>query len=195
MFHLRLLLILALCALMARPGRARAQAVQEDSLMVKEAHRPFDIENEGPRFLAKVAAGTASGAVFTGLSYSFLASQEPPGSNIGDTNTHYWLGLLLISVAIGCSVGFPLGVSSVDPYDSLPMTLLAGVIPGVAGYSVAIANQNMAVTAFSLLYVGPVIGSLYASEKSRKPPQDRRVSLGLAPTLNSGGFAVFTLRF
>ena len=85
-----------------------------------------------------------------------------------------------------------MGVSKVDSYDSLPKTLLAGVISGVAGYFLLIAGQESDVSTF--LFV-PVISSLYASELSRKPPQDRRTSFGLAPTPNSGLSAVAQLRF
>ena len=46
-----------------------------------------------------------------------------------------------------------------------------------------------------MVFFGPIIGSLYGSEKSRKLPQDRRVFFGLAPTLNGGLSAVAQLRF
>ena len=47
---------------------------------------------------------------------------------------------------------------------------------------------------FGMAYVGPVI-SLIASELWRKPPQDRRVSVGLVPNPKGGLSAVDTLRF
>ena len=48
---------------------------------------------------------------------------------------------------------------------------------------------------FLVAYVGPIIGSLYASELWRKPPQDRRVSVGIVPNPKGGLSAVATLRF
>ena len=153
------------------------------SLMVKERRHPFDIENAGLRLLAKVAAGTASGAVFTVISSNAIAKE----ANRPTMGGHFLGGL-----AIGSSVGFPLGVSLVDSYNSLPKTLLAGVISGVAGYFLLIAGQESDVSTF--LFV-PVISSLYASELSRKPPQDRRVSFALSFTPDGGLSAVSTLCF
>ena len=163
------------------------------SLTVKARHHPFDIENRGLRLLAKVGAGTASGIAFTALSIPVQdAIVEPSGGE----NADYYRGLefLFVGTAIGCTVGFPLGVSLVDPYDSLPKTLLAGVIPGVVGYSSFFFQENLGIP-FFFIYVAPSIGSLIVSEKSRQPPQDRRVSFALAPTLNGGLSAVAQLRF
>ena len=167
------------------------------SLTVNERHRPFllfDIEDRGLRLLAKVSAGTVSGVALTALSIPFQDGIVEPS---GDPDTDAWRGLefLLIGTAIGCSVGFPLGVSLVDPYDSLPKTLLAGVIPGAVGFSTLLLNQEAAGIAFLSMYVVPVISSPIMSELSRQPPQARRVSFALAPTLNGGLSAVAQLRF
>ena len=135
--------------------------------------------------------GLLSGVVFTAIGFGVLASID--NSSYG--NAHADISAFLTGMLIGISVGFPLGVTAVDPYDSLPKTLLAGVIPASAGYLVLAANQEREGTGFLLLYVGPIIGSLIASEKWRKPPQSRRVSFGLAPTLNGGLSAAATLRF
>ena len=146
---------------------------------------PFDKENAGLRLLAKVATGTASGVAFTVIVAGAIANESMGGHFLG-------------GAAIGCSVGFPIGVTAVDPYDSLPKTLLAGVIPGALGIgSVQFRNIQSSDIWFVLgmAYVAPVISSLYASEASRKPPQSRRVSFALAPTLNGGLSAVATLRF
>ena len=165
------------------------------SLTVNERHRPFDIENGGLRLLAKVAAGTVSGVALTALSIPFQVSiVEPSGDP--DIDAFKGLEILLTGAVIGCSVGFPFGVSLVDPYDSLPKTLLAGVIPGAVGFSYLLLNQdNAGIEAFFFLYVAPSIGSLIVSEKSRKPPQAHRVSFALSPTLNGGLSAVAQLRF
>ena len=164
------------------------------SLTVNERHRPFDIENPGLRLLAKVAAGTISGVALTALSIPFQAGiVEPSGDP--DADAFKGLEVLLIGAAIGSTVGFPLGVSLVDPYDSLPKTLLAGVIPGAVGFSTLLLNQEAAGIAFLSMYVVPVISSPIMSELSRQPPQARRVSFALAPTLNGGLSAVAQLRF
>lgn len=165
-----------------------------DSLTVKERHRPFDIENPGLRLLAKVAAGTISGVAFTGIAVG-VQDQIYERSSDPDANAYRGLGFLLAGAAIGCSVGFPFGVSSVDPYDSLPKTLLVGVIPGAVGFSSLLLNQENEDIAFFFSYVVPVISSPIMSELSRQPPQARRVSFALSPTLNGGLSAVTTLRF
>ena len=140
------------------------------------------------RIPTKVVFGTLSGVAFTAIGVGVAASMDDRSSE----NTHADIGYLLIGMFIGSSVGFPLGVSAGDPYDSLPKTLLAGVIPGVAGYFVMVAGQE---TGVLLSYVGPIIGSLYASEKWRKSPQTRRVSVGLVPDLNGGLSTAATLHF
>ena len=156
----------------------------------RKMHRPFNIENRGLRLLAKVAAGTGLGIVVTAMTLDIQAAIHEPSGNIDLLNS------LVTGTAIGWSVGFPLGVSLIDPYDSLPKTLLAGVIPGAVGFSYLLLNQdNAGIEAFFILYVAPSIGSLIVSEKSRKPPQARRVSFALSPTLNGGLSAVAQLRF
>ena len=183
------------------PPRARVQKLVQsqdesgDFSMVKERIRPFDLENAELRILKKVAIGTFSGIVFTGMAMGVQEKiWEPTGGS--DAYSFRTISLLLNGLLWGSWVGFPLGVTAVDPYDSLPKTLLAGVIPPVlAGYALAIASEEMEDIGVPLMYVGPIIGSLYASEKWRKPPQDRRVSFGLAPALNGGLSATATLRF
>lgn len=179
-----------------QPAQAEPEVARSDSLseqreaMVKRYYKKADNrEDAGLRVLKKMAVGTLSGIVFTGMA---VGVQDKIWESKGDPD----IGFLLNGSLWGSWVGFPFGVSSVDPYDSLPTTLFAGVIPPVlAGYSLAIAGQEMADIGLTVMYIGPIIGSLYASEKWRKPPQARRVSLSLFPTPNGGLSAVTTLRF
>ena len=189
--HLFLLLILVLCALLVRAGQAQVKLVQEDSLAVKEMHRPFDIENDELRVLAKMASGTGWGFVLTTTSM-FVLDIAVERKDDPDADAYRTLGLLLFSGSIGCTVGFPLGVTAVDPYDSLPLTLLAGVIPGTVGIGLIMAGNE---TGFAVSYVGPVVSSLIVSEIWRKMSQDRRVSFGFSPTFNKGPSVVTTLHF
>ncbi len=159
------------------PVDSRAQDEPGDSLVVKEGHRPFDIENRGLRVLTKVATGTGLGFSFTAISIKGL------GERLG-------VGGSLLGIVIGCSIGFPLGVTFVDPYDSFDETLLAGVVPGFASYSlILLYNQDL------LMYVFPLINSLIVSELSREPPQVRRVSFELAPAAKSGLYGSVRLHF
>ena len=147
--------------------------------------RSFDMENPRFRLLAKVGAGTALGSIVTAVVANRVANVD-----------NYMGGHILAGLVFGCSVGFPLGVSMVDPYDSLLITLLGGVIPLSAGsYLVGQEIEIIRVLGATAILVGPIIGSLYASEKWRQPPQARRVSFALSPTLNGGLSAVTTLYF
>ena len=152
--------------------------------MVKRYYTKAD-NREALRILKKVGAGTASGLFVTGAVMNFLYERDSKRSN---ALTYFWGGLLF-----GTTAGFPIGVTLVDPYDSLPMTLLAGVIPGSVGIGLVWpVNHEIG---FLVAYVTPIIGSLIASEKWRKPPEDRRVSVGLVPDPKGGLSAIATLRF
>ena len=152
----------------------------------KERHRPFDIEDRGLRLLAKVAAGTASGVALTAVAVGVQAAryQAPyvPASG------HEGIAFLIYGALFGGTVGFPIGVSAVDPHDSLVATLMGGVMVGGVGYALVGAGRGswVSVIGGAVALCGPFIGSLYASEKSRQLPQDRRGSFGFAPAPNGG---------
>ena len=166
------------------------------SLTVKERHRPFDIENRGLRLLTKVAAGTASGAALTAMATSALGAIDEP-SDDHNNNPYGGLDFFIFGALIGSTVGFPIGVSLVDPYDSFVATLMGGVMTGGGGLALVGAGRGswLSVIGGVVALCGPFIGSLSASEKSRQPPQARRISFALSPTLNGGLSAVATLRF
>ena len=146
--------------------------------------------NSGLRILKKVGVGIFSGTAFTLMA---IGVHEKIWESSRNTDG---VGHVLFSFGgIGWCVGFPLGVSSVDPYDSLPKTLLAGFIPGAVEVGFLLLTGNSMTEGLWMLSVGPVISSLIASELSRKPPQDRRISFGLSPTLNGGLSAVAQLHF
>ena len=93
---------------------------------------------------------------------------------------------------IGNVIGTPLGVSVVDSHDLFIASLVGSVVGLTGGIGLTIASSGVL---FPSLFIGPVIGATMMSEQSRKPPQVRRVSLSLSPTLNGGLSAVATLRF
>ena len=161
----------------------RVSPAQAEPEVVRSATKR---EDAGLRVVKKMAAGTAWGGIFTVIIAGAIAN-DPRAMG----------GHFLAGAAIGCSIGFPIGVSMVDPYDSLPKTLLAGVIPGAVGIgSVQFRNIQDSNIWFVLgmAYVVPVIGSLIASELWRKPPESRRVSVGLMSE-PYGLSAIATLRF
>ena len=91
-------------------------------------------------------------------------------------------------------------MSTVDPHDSLGKTLLGSGVAGLGGLGlIAIAviarSEALAHLGVTVSFAAPPIVSIAMSEASRKPPQARRVSFGVAPTLNGGLSAFATLRF
>ena len=185
---LRLLLVLALSALLARSAQAEP----------KEMSRSLDIENEALRFLAKAAAGTASSVVFTAIGFGVVGHALSDDSYSDDGLEGY--GLLFASLYVGNLVGFPLGVSKVDPHDSLGKTLLGSGVAGLGGLGlVAISaitrSEALAHLGIMVSFAAPPIVSIAMSEASRQPPQDRRVSFALAPSFNRGLSTSATLHF
>lgn len=144
-------------------------------------------ERATSRIFVKICVGSVSSVAASGALLLLLLPRE------GESST--FSAALLYSVYFGPLVGFPLGVSLADPHDSLPMTLLGSVIPPLVGISlIKYGSESIRKLGVTTMLVGPFIGSLYASEKWRKPPQGR-VAFALAPTPNGGLSAVATLRF
>ena len=154
-----------------------AQAVQEATRSDSLSEKMEAIVNRNERIAKKGVVGTLSGLATTLVAVRVMDKVWGP---TGDPDVDAWrpISFYFIGAAIGLTVGFSLGVTLADPYDSWDKTLLAGVIPGLIG----------------MPFLGPIT-SLYASEKWRKPPQARRVSVNLAPTFNGGLSASATLHF
>ena len=150
------------------------------------------------RIAKKMAAGTASGIVFTVLSFGVLGEVLVDDSYSDDGLEA--VGLLYVSLYAGNLIGFPLGVSKVDPEDSLGKTLLGSGVTGLGGLcfiavGTIMQSESLALLGFMASFVAPPIVSIVASELSRKPPQARRVSLALMPDSRGYLSAVATLRF
>ena len=184
----------------ANCGKPTAQSFSQrsaasDSLseQMKAMIKRYYTEDGSLRIPKKVATGTAFCLIFTVLSFGGLGDALSDGS-YSDSGLEA-LGILYLGSVIGFSVGFPLGVSSVDPYDSLPKTLLAGVIPGAVEIGLWRMGNSVTYSGFWMASIVSVISSLTASELSRKPPQTRRVSVGLVPNPKGGLSAIATLRF
>ena len=186
------------------------QAEPEDSLMVKESPL-FDIENKNLRIFAKAGAGIITSAATTAPLIGVIswASSLYSESRRSDENGGEFDGVGIFIFSLFSHVfGSPIGVTLVDPHDSPNETLKWAQIGGLGGLGVGVVFAGIpeplgTIGFFAATYLGPVVGSIYGSEKSRKPlsaelkskPQDRRVSFGLAPTLNGGLSASATLHF
>ena len=155
------------------------------------------------RIPAKVVSGTGSYVAFTGIGmilYLTILYDEPEAEDMsGGGDPFAGVAAFYYGMIVGGTVGFPLGVTAVDPYDSLPATLLAGVIPGTVGVILLRFGLDpipiRRLTGLSLVYVIPQFSALMVSEGWRNPPEDRRTSFGLAPSPKGGLSAVATLRF
>ena len=252
---LRLLLVLALCGLLARPAQAQTpaqaesdslsektktedvkkhymrpggpptfeeekekffrqlrekgkspletQTAPEDSLKVKESLPLFDIADKDLRIFAKAGAGiitsAASTAALIGV-ISWVRSLDDE-SRRSDENGGEFDGVGIFIFSLFSHVfGSPIGVTLVDPHDSPNETLKWAQIGGWGGLGIGVVVAGIPeplnrIGGFAAIALGPVVGSIYGSEKSRNPPQARRVSFGVAPTPNGGLSASATLHF
>ena len=153
-------------------------------------------EHAAVRIPIKVVSGTFACAALTAMSASlydtYIHSEDEtdgPGVDpLGGLDGVYY------GLVVGGSVGFPVGATLVDPDDSLPWTLLAGVIPAAAGLCF-LASETSPAAGFFLAWVSPPFASLAASELWRNPSEDHRTSFSVAPTPKGGLSAVTTLRF
>ena len=151
-------------------------------------------------------------SVFMGEPFRFSAAVSDstkddmrPDKRIFDKQIHGALGGFIISlgalsaaeesasilVPIGYSLGTAIGVSKIDPHDRF-IASLGGSVVGLIG---GIGLTSISKVLFPSLLVGPIIGATIMSERSRKPPQARRVSVGLVPNPKGGLSAIATLRF
>ena len=97
----------------------------------------------------------------------------------------------IILVSIGYSLGTAIGVSKIDPHDRF-IASLGGSVVGLIG---GIGLTSISEVLFPSLLVGPIIGATIMSERSRKPPQARRISVDLIPDPRGRLSAIATLRF
>lgn len=175
------------------------QTVPEDSLGKREAPL-FDIDDKGLRIFAKAGAGIITSAATTApLIGMILWMQSLDDESSGRNDIGSGLGIFIFSL-FSHTFGSPIGVTLVDPHDSPNETLRWAQIGGLGGLGVGVVFAGIpeplgAIGSFAAIYLGPVVGSIYGSEKSRNPPQAHRISFGLAPTLNGGLSASATLHF
>ena len=177
-----------------------AQAEPEDSLKVKDSPPLFDIDDKGLRIFAKAGAGIITSAATTApLIGMILWMESLDDESSGRNDIGSGVGIFIFSL-FSHTFGSPIGVTLVDPHDSPNETLRWAQIGGLGGLGVGVVFAGIpeplgAIGSFAAIYLGPVVGSIYGSEKSRKPPQAHRISVDLVPAPNRGLSAVATLRF
>ena len=176
------------------------QTVPEDSLTVKEKSPLFDIADKDLRIFAKAGAGIVTSAAITAPLAGvilWMESLDDESSDRNDIGTG--VGILVVSFFTHM-FGAPIGVTLVDPHDSPNETLRWAQIGGWGGLGVGalmagIPEPLNRIGGFAAIALGPVVGSIYGSEKSRPPPHAPPVSFGLSPTLNGGLSAFAILHF
>ena len=187
----------------AKPVAARSDSLSEQmEAMVKRYYTKAD-NRDSLRIGKKIAAGVLGG-VAGGLAGAAIArnmerrSRSEPEAGT-DPSSGYALGTLIANIkgfCIGSMFGAVIGVSLVDRQDNFRITLghsLAGGVVGLlGGIGLTAASKG---TLWPSLFVGPAAMATAWSERSRKPPQARRVSFGLAPNPKGGLSAAATLRF
>ena len=90
------------------------------------------------------------------------------------------------------TAGTAYGVSRIDPHDRFFFPLLGSLLGFGTGIWLTSAGQG---ELWLSIFVSPVAFATAMSELSRKPPQTRRISVGLVPNSNRNLSAVATLRF
>ena len=149
------------------------------------------------RIPTKVVFGTLFCVPFTALGTSLYGTylyKEDDFDHDGEVDPWGGWDSFFYGLVAGGAVGFPVGVTLVDPDDSLPWTLLAGVIPATAGLYFFESEKSVA-SGFLLAWAYPPFLSLAASELLRNPPEDHRTSFVIAPTPRGGLSGITTLRF
>ena len=173
LMNLCVLLVLSLCALMARP--VKAQAEPGDSLAV---------ESPGIRIAKKLGGGVLGGSFGVLVVFIIGENSDPDPDPIAAVAAGPHMALL------GCTFGSPIGVSWVDPWDKKILTWAGSM----AGWFVG----RMALERDTSWPFAPLVGAIIGSELWRKPPQDSqndRVSVSLVPAPRGGLSAFATLRF
>ena len=146
-------------------------------------------ENKPRRIVGKLAGGVLGGTLI-GLAVGSAAEKA------GDcTGTFCGVGNFVIVGWIGYLVGVPVGMSFFDPYDQFKYSLAGSLIGGAASLviftDVELAEEKL----WPALFIGPLVGATIMSEFFRKPPENRRVSIGLLPGPKGSVSAVAILRF
>ena len=145
---------------------------------------PVRKESESRRVVGKLFSGVLGGGLFA------LAGGAI-GINVGEDETYDPFVNSLISGWVGYLVGVPAGMSVFDPYDQFKYSLVGSLIGGAVSLPLLYIEEDL----WSVLFIVPFVSAAIMSEFSRKPPKDRRVSIGLLPSPKGRLSAVATLRF
>ena len=180
-----IVLILGLCLPQALLAGIILEADEVDRLKETTDTLSVKKENQSRRIVGKLTGGVLGGTL-VGLAVGSAAEKA------GDcTGTFCGLGNSLIGGWVGYLVGVPAGMSVFDPHDRFKYSLVGSLIGGAASLPLLYIEEDL----WPALFIVPFVGAAIMSEFSRKPPEDRRVSVGLFPGPKGRLSAVVTLRF
>ena len=144
-------------------------------------------ENKPRRIVGKLVGGVLGGGLFA-LAGGVVGVKVWGCSETGELCV---LDSYLPGAMIGYTVGVPVGVSLYDPHDQFMYSLAGSLIGGAAGIALTCAKEEL----WPSLLICPLVGATILSELTRKPPEIRRVSIGLLPGPKGRVSAFATLRF
>ncbi len=153
-------------------------------------------EDSASRTIKKLGGGVLAGGLFmlggaaVGEMIARATCNNPDAYNDG------WIGCTgdgaIPGALIGYTVGMPIGVSMMDPYDQLWITLSGSFVGMGFGAGIVASNDDY----WPALIIGPLVGTVIMSEVARNlPTAIRRFSVGIAPAPDGSVSALATLRF
>ena len=148
---------------------------------------PVRKENKSRRIVGKLVGGVLGGSLFA-LAGGVVGVKVWGCSETGELCV---LDSYLPSAMIGYTIGVSIGLSLFDPHDRFTYSLAGSLIGGAAGIVLTRAKEDL----WPSLLICPLVGATILSELTRKPPGNRRVSIGLLPGPKGRVSAVATLRF
>ena len=173
--------------------RIQQLILAESSFQMDKFKKTTDIlfmikENKSKRIVGKLFGGVLCGGLFGFVGGLITAKVSCKKSDSGEI-----CGLLsfVFGGTIGYTVGVPIGVSLQDPHDQFMYSFAGSLIGGTAGIALTRAKEEL----WPSLLICPLVGATILSELTRKPLENRRVSIGLLPGPKGRVSAVATLRF
>lgn len=146
-------------------------------------------ENKSRRVVGKLVGGILGGPLFTLLGGVIGANINE--NTCKDSNDFCIDDEVALGAVVGYLAGVSWGVSWVDPHDRFIGTLGGTLIGGATGIVMTSSKEEL----WPSFLIGPIIGATIMSELTRKPPEARHFSVGLAPNSDGRLSAIVTLRF
>ncbi len=146
-------------------------------------------ENRPRRIVGKLVGGVLGGPLFTLLGGVIGANINE--NTCKDSNDICIDDEVALGAVVGYLAGVFWGVSWVDPHDQFIGTLGGTLIGGATGIVMTSSKEEL----WPSILIGPIIGATIMSKFTRKPPESRRFSVGLAPNSDGKLSAIATLRF